>query len=181
MRRVLVAAALITAALMAPGANAAATRSIELRVGDAVAVAGTKVVCFPYDASLAAIACALWRGAVPVAGTYSTRLAADGTVTLTKVARDGLGAAVFTRKPQARETVYRARPGDRFGWRIGAGVRLECVVAGTGPIGVTCRRTRGAAALAGSYGISISDRAAGVIRFDANGRATSGVVSRAQP
>jgi hypothetical protein len=191
MKRALVVAALVVAAAQVAGANAAPQTSILLKVGDAIDVVGTKIACFAINSSSKdGVACVLLKSSKPMIGSYGVGLAVDGTVTLNKLKADGTGAPVFKRKPQARHTVYKARVGDLFGLQIDSTTSLGCRVLNVtstlaGPVyrgvKVSCWRATATAPLPGTYGVSISDKMAGVFRFDAQSRVTSWGVMRRQP
>lgn len=191
MRRALVVVALVVAAAQVVGANAASRKSIPLKVGDAIDVVGTKIACFAINSSSKdGMACVLWKSSKPMTGSYGVGLAVDGTVTLNKLKADGTGAPVFKRKPQARHTVYKARVGDLFGLQIDSKTTLGYRVLNVtstlvGPVyrgvKVSCWRATTTAPLPGTYGVSISDKMAGVFRFDAKGRVTTWGVMRRQP
>lgn len=191
MKRALIVVALLVAAAQVAGANAASRKSIPLKIGDAIDVAGTKIACFAITSnSKDGIGCVLWKSGKPMTGSYGAGLAVDGTVTLTKLKADGTGAPVFKRRPQARQTVYKAAVGDLFGWQIDSKVSLGCRVLNVTStlvgavyrgVKVSCWRATATAPLPGTYGVSISDKMAGVFRFDAKGRVTSWGVMRRQP
>ena len=191
MKRALVVVALVVAAVHVAGASAASRKSIPLKVGDAIDVVGTKIACFAINSNAKdGIACVLWRGSKAMTQSYGVGLAVEGTVTLTKIKTDGTGAPVFKRKPQSRQTVYKAGVGDLFGWQIDNNVSLGCRVLNVTStlvgavyrgVKVSCWRATATTPLAGTYGISISDKMAGVFRFDAKGRVTTWGVMRRQP
>jgi hypothetical protein len=191
MKRALVVVALVVVAAQVAGANAAPQQSIPLKVGDAIDVVGTKIACFAINSSAKdGMACVLWKSSKPITGSYGVGLAVDGTVTLNRLKADGTGAPVFKRKPQARHTVYKARVGDVFGLQIDSKVSLGCRVlnvtstlvgAAYRGVKVSCWRATATTPLPGTYGISISDKLAGVFRFDAKGRVTTWGVTRRQP
>lgn len=191
MKRALVVVALVVAAVQVAAASAESRKSIPLKVGDAIDVVGTKIACFAITSnSKDGIACVPWKSSKPVTGSFGAGLAVDGSVTLTKIKADGTGAPVFKRKPQARHTVYKAGVGDLFGWQIDSQVSLGCRVLNVtstlvGPlyrgVKVSCWRATATTPLPGTYGVSISDKMAGVFRFDAKGRVTSWGVMRRQP
>ena len=191
MKRVLVVVALVFAAAQVAGASAASTKSIPLKIGDAIDVVGTKIACFAINSnSKDGVGCVLWKGTKPLTGSYGVGLAVDGTVSLTKLKADGSGAPVFKRKPQSRQTVYKAHVGDLFGWQIDSKVSLGCRILNVTStlaapvyrgVKVSCFRATATAPLGGTYGVSISDKMAGVFRFDAQGRVTTWGVMRRQP
>jgi hypothetical protein len=184
------AAGLVAAALV-PAASAAPQRSIPLKIGDAIDVVGTRVACFALRSNgKNGMACVLLRGSNPIVGSYGAGLAADGTAVLNKIKADGSADDVFRRKLQAARTVYKAKTGDLFGLQltntIGLGCRVIDVTAtNLAPVyrgvKVSCWRATATQPLPNTYGVSISDRFAGVFRFDAKGKPTTWGVMRQQP
>jgi hypothetical protein len=192
MKRVLVAVAIAAAAVVqVSSAGGASSKSIELKVGDAIDVVGTKVACFAITSNAKdGIGCVLWKQQKPMPGTFGAGLAVDGSATLTKLNPDGSGTTVMTRHPQARRKVYQARVGDVFGWQISSTTSLGCRVlnvtsAAVAPvyrgIKVSCWRATSTSPLPNTYGVSISDSMAGIFRFDAKGNVSTWGVIRRQP
>ena len=192
MKRALVAVALLVTAVQLSGANAASTGTIKLKVGDAVAVAGTKIACYAIHSNgKDGIGCLLLKGAKPMTASYGVGIAGEGTVTLNRIKADGSGTKIFKRRsPQAGGTVYKAHIGDLFGWQISEKIALACRVlnitsgsvqaAGRG-VRVSCWRATATEPVPRSYGVTISDKIAGVFRFDAKGNVTSWGLVRRQP
>ena len=181
----------IGGAILLASAGAAQAKSIALKVGDAVDVVGTGVACFAITSNgRDGMACVLWKGSKPVAGTYGAGLAVDGTVSLTHINKDGSGTPVFKRRPAAAHAVYKVGVGDAFGLQIDSKIALGCHVINVtstrlqpvyrGPK-VSCWRATATDPLPGTYGMSVSDKMAGVFRFDAKGRVSTWGVMRRQP
>ena len=190
MRRMLVIV-MVAAGLAATAAAGAPTKSIELKIGDAVDVVGTKVACFAINSNgRDGVACVLWKGSKAAVGTYGVGMAVDGTVSLNRVNKDGSGTPVFKRRPSAAHAVYKVGVGDGFGLQISSSVALGCKVINVtstlvapvyrGPK-VSCWRATATAPLPGTYGVSVSDKMAGVFRFDSKGNVTTWGVMRRQP
>ncbi|HSP73875.1 MAG TPA: hypothetical protein VLN26_15990 [Gaiellaceae bacterium] len=184
-------AAGLAAAALVPAASAAPQRSIPLKVGDAIDVVGTRIACFALRSNgKNGMACVLLEGSDPIVGSYGAGLAVDGTAVLNKIKADGTSADVFRRKLQAARTVYKVKTGDLFGLKITNTVSLRCRVIDVTAtnleavyrgVKVSCWRATATRPLPNTYGISISDRFAGVFRFDAKGNVTSWGVMRRQP
>lgn len=187
------AVALVLAAVLSTTGLAAAApaSSIKLSVGDAVDVLNTRIACYAIRSNgKVGMACTLLRGSKPITASYATALAADGTAVVTKVKSDGSGAKVFKRRLQDRARVYRAGVGDLFGLQLTSRVSIGCrVIRVTSALvqplyrglKVSCWRATAATPLPKTYGVSISDRFAGVFRFDAKGRVTTWGWVRKQP
>lgn len=186
------AVAVLVAAAVAASASAAPKVDTLLKVGDAVDVLHTGVACFAIHSNgKDGMVCVLWQGSKPRAGTYGVGLAADGTAVVNKIKADGSAQRIFKRKLQAATKVVRANVGDGFGLALRNGVDLGCRVlditdtslaARYRGIKVSCWRSKGQTPVANSYGVTISDKIAGVFRFDARGKAlASGQFERRQP
>lgn len=187
-----IALAALVAAAVAATASAAPTVDTLLKVGDAVDVLHTGVACFAIHSNgKDGMVCVLWQGSKPKAGTYGVGLAADGTAVLNRIKADGSSQRIFKRRLQAATKVVRANVGDGFGLALPNGVDLGCRVIDitdtTTPvryrgIKVSCWRSKGQSPVPTSYGVTISDKIAGVFRFDAQGKAmASGQLERRQP
>jgi hypothetical protein len=197
IRRVLVTVALLSVALvtvLAVSASAASQKNVQLKVGDAVDVLGTRVACFAVHSNgKDGVGCLIWGKNKPLVGSYSVGLAVDGTAVLSKIKPDGSAQRIFKRTPQVHARaakVYRLTVGDVFGLQITSKIALGCKVinvadASVAPIyqgvKVTCYRATAASPLPNSLGVSISDKFAGVFGFDAKGAVTSAGIIRAQP
>lgn len=194
MRAIIALAAVATAAVLVTGGSAASERTVLLRIGDAVDVAGTKVACFAIESNgKDGVACVLWGKNTARAGTYGVGLAVDGTAVLNRIKADGTSRRIFKRKLQGRERAgktYRARVGDLFGLQISAARSLGCKVIDVKSrnlaplyrgVKVSCWRATTRSALPNTYGVTISDKLAGVYRYDGKGRPSKDVVLRRQP
>ena len=189
-RHTALAAGLVAAALV-PAASAAPQRSIPLKIGDAIDVVGTRIACFAIKADgKNGMACVLLKGSSPLVGSYGAGLAVDGTAVLNKIKADGTADQVFKRRLQAARTVYKVRTGDLFGLQITNKVSLGCrvinvtqtnVAAVYRGVKVSCWRATATQPLPNTYGVSISDKFAGVFRFDAKGNVTSWGLMKPQP
>ncbi|MGZ4353525.1 MAG: hypothetical protein ACXVZ4_08260, partial [Gaiellaceae bacterium] len=172
-------------------AEAANAASIELAVGDTVLVAGTRVGCYAITSNgKAGMACVLLAKGKPIAGSFGAGLAVDGTAVVTRLKADGSAESVFKRRLGASPRTYRVGAGEGFGLRITAKVNLGCRVIDVtstlvGPLyrgrKVSCWRATATAPLPNAYGVSISDKIAGVFRFDAKSRVTTWGFARSQP
>ena len=169
-------------------ANAA---SIELAVGDTVLVTGTRVGCYAIRSNgKAGMACVLLAKGKPIAGSFGSGLAVDGTAVVTRLQADGSASPVFKRRLGASPRTYRVGVGEGFGLGVSAKVNLGCRVIDVtstlvGPlyrgVKVSCWRATETAPLPNTYGVSISDKLAGVFRFDAKSRVTTWGFVRRQP
>lgn len=187
------AVALVLAVTLGPAGSVAAapTSSVRLSVGDAVDVVNTKIACYAIKSNgKVGMACALLKGSKPQTASYGVGLAADGTAVVTKVRRDGSGTKVFNRRLQSHARVYRAHVGDLFGLQLTKRVSIGCrVIRVTSSVvqplyrglKVSCWRATATAPLPQTYGVSISDKFAGVFRFDSKGRVTTWGWMRKQP
>ncbi len=196
IRRVLLSIALLSVvlvAIFAVGASAASQKTVQLKIGDAVDVVGTRVACFAVKSSgKDGVGCVIWGKGKPLAGSFTVGLAVDGTAVLSKLKADGSAQQIFKRKPQARgrtAKVYRLGVGDAFGFPITSKINLGCKVidvtdTSVAPIyrgvKVSCWRATDNP-LPSSLGVSISDKFAGVFQFDADGGVSSNGIVRAQP
>ena len=197
IRRVLLFVALISVALVAVfavSASAAAQKTVQLKIGDAVDVLGTRVACFAVKSNgKDGVGCVIWGKGKPLAGSFTVGLAVDGTAVLSKLEADGSAHQIFKRKPQERgrtAKVYRLGVGDLFGFQIDSKIALGCRVievteGSVAPIyrgvKVSCWRATSDTPLPNSLGISISDKFAGVFQFDADGAVRPNGLVRAQP
>ena len=136
------------------------------------------------------MACVLLKGSAPLVGSYGAGLAVDGTAVLNKLKADGTSERIFKRRLQAVRTVYKVKPGDLFGLQITDTVSIGCrvinvtatnVAAVYRGIKVSCWRATATQPLPNTYGVSISDKFAGVFRFDGKSNVTSWGISRNQP
>jgi len=179
------------AALTAAPAAAAPTRSIPLKIGDAIDVVGTPIACFAITSNKKnGMACVLWKGSKPRTGTYGVALAVDGTASVEKIKADGSGQSVFKRKLQSARTVYKAHAGDLFGFQVSNDLSIGCEVINVSSsavepllrgIRVTCLRSNGKTGIPNSYFLSISSKFAGVGKFDAKSAISTWSFVKQQP
>lgn len=191
MKRLAVALALAAGIASTGLAAAASSSTIKLSLGDAVDVLHTKIACYALKSNgKAGVACILLKGSKPQARSYGIGLAADGTAVVNRIKRDGSATRVFKRRLQSHSRVYRVRTGDLFGLQLTNRVSLGCRVLRITSkqvkplyrgVKVSCWRATATAPLPKTYGVSISDKFAGVFRFDAKGRVTSWGWVRKQP
>lgn len=191
MKRLVIALVLAVTICATGSVAAAPTSAIKLSIGDAVDVLNTKVACYALKSSgKPGMACVLLRGSNPITGSYGIGLASDGTAVVNRVKPDGSGAHVFKRRLQSHARVYRVRIGDLFGLQLTSKVSMGCrVIRVTSSlvqplyrgIKVSCWRATATAPLPTTYGVSISDKFAGVFRFDGKGRVTTWGWMRKQP
>jgi hypothetical protein len=177
------------ATTLVASAPAAAAPTVRLRIGEAVDVLGTRIACFAVKSSgKVGIACVLLGPKQPVAGSVGVGLAADGTAVLTRIRSDGSGAPILRRKSEMAR-VHRLGVGRTFAIPVTATVDLGCKVINVTDtslaplyrgVKVSCWRAD-TGPLPSSYGVSISDRMAGIFRFDAQGRVSAEGVVRRQP
>ncbi len=195
--RVLLSVALLSVALvtvLSVSASAASQKAVQLKIGDAVDVVGTRVACFAVKSNgKNGVGCVIWGKDKPLPGSYTVGLAVDGTAVLTKIKPDGSAQQIFKRKPQVRgraAKVYRVNVGDLFGFQITSKIALGCKVIDVADgsvapvyqgVKVSCYLATADSPLPNSLGISISDKFAGVFQFDAKGAVTSKGIMRTQP
>ena len=191
MGRRLATAVAAFVALAAVPAAAAPTRSIPLKIGDAIDVVGTPIACFAITSNNKnGMACVLWKGSNPRTGTYGVGLAVDGTASVTKLKADGSGQTVFKRRLQAARTVYKVHAGDLFGFQVSNDLSLACEVINVTStavepllrgVKVTCLRSNGKTSLPNSYFVTISAKVAAVSKWDAKSNATPWAIVKHQP
>jgi hypothetical protein len=195
MRPVAAAVTAAVAVCLSATAAAAPSTTIRLSIGDAVEVVGTKIACFAITSNgKDGIGCVLLKGSKPITGTFGVGLAFDGTAVVSKVKPDGTAQRIFKRRLQgiatARSATYRVRVGDLFGMPIDSKINLGCRVINVTDtsfeplyrgVKVSCWRATTTAAVPRSYGVSISDKFAGVFAFQANGKLASNGFVRRQP
>jgi len=196
-RRVVLFGALLSAALvtvLTVSASAASQKSVQLKLGDAVDVVGTRVACFAVKSNgKDGVACVIWGKGKPLVGSYTVGLAVDGTAVLGKIKPDGSSQQIFKRRLESRSRsakVYKLGVGDVFGLQITSKIALGCKVINVadpsvGPIyqgvKVSCYRATADNPLPNTLGVSISDKFAGAFQFDAKGGVSSNGIIRAQP
>jgi hypothetical protein len=143
-------------------------------------VAGTPLVCFAITSNNKnGMGCVLWKGGKPMVGSYTVGLAVDGTASVEKIKADGSGQSVFKRKLQSKQTVYKAKVGDLFGFQASKNLAVACGVANVTSsalqllyrgVRVTCLRVNGKTSVPSSYMVSITAKFAGVSKLDAKSR-----------
>lgn len=191
VRRFCAAFVAALAAFAVTSAAAAPVSSIPLKIGDAVEVAGTPLVCFAITSNNKnGMGCVLWKGGKPMVGSYTVGLAVDGTASVEKIKADGSGQSVFKRKLQSARTVYKAHAGDLFGFQVSNDLSIGCEVINVSSsavepllrgIRVTCLRSNGKTGIPNSYFLSISSKFAGVGKFDAKSAISTWSFVKQQP
>jgi hypothetical protein len=172
---------------------AAAAKSIEIAPGDTVDVAGTKVLCFAVSADgKKGIGCFLAAANGFIPGTYGSQLSEAGDAVVSKVNANGSSTAVWQHrsKASARTAVgkyYKVNVGDTFGFTIKGG-SVGCTVFAIATGGpkyagrrVVCFRAVKTKPVPKSYGLVVSDKFAGSLRFDAKGNVGPTTFVRFQP
>ena len=196
-RRLLLLVPLAAAAAVSLPGGAGAGTAIKLKIGDAVDVLNTRVACYALTSNgKDGIGCLLITNAgSPIAGSYTVGLAVDGTAVLNKVNADGSSSHVFKKRLPAAHSaaagaVYRVRPGESFGLPVSGNVAIGCKVldvtsTSVAPvfrgIKVSCWYATATAPVPNTYGVSISDKMAGVFRFTSSGTIGSWGLMRQQP
>jgi hypothetical protein len=183
----LLAAALIVVAT----ASGAAKRTVVLKIGDAVDVRYTGVACFALHSNgKDGIGCLLWAKGKPAAGTYGAGLAADGTAVINKLAKDGTGITIWKRKLQSAGTTYHLTVGDEFGLILPGNVDLGCRIVNVTSTSiaavyrgtkVSCWRAKDNKPLPNTYGVTLSDKLAGVFKINAASEVSSWAVLKREP
>ena len=190
MRLLLATAVALVAA--AGTASGTATKSIPLKIGDAVDVLNTRVACYALrsNGKDGMVCVLLSKSGKPIAGSYGAGLTTGGEAVVNRINKDGTGTKVFKRTLKSRQTVYRVKPGDVFGLQITDEVALGCHVLDVTStlvapkyrgIKVSCWRATATAPLPNTYGVSVSDKIAGVFRFDAKGNVMKWGFEKIQP
>jgi len=183
MRRTVIAAALLAAALVLPAA-AGAGSSVTLRLGDGFAVKKSNILCAVQLSKTLVpgqklIACYFWGPNGPVPKTYTVALAVNGEVALGRVGTNGKLKVVATRG--ATPTGPRKLGPERKGKLHQVGDGSALLVKGTA---ITCgvntqkfggKQTETVACFKvnpqkkprpNSYGIGITDGGAFLVHFD---------------
>lgn len=163
-------------------AQASSTKTYILRLGDAVTVSGTRINCVATRSNgKVCIGCVLLRNQSTVVGSYGAGLAVDGTAVVTRFKADRSSVGVFKQRSRmnafgyfasaSNSHRYTARIGDRFGFSANAGTSLGCQVINvtSQSVGsiyrgekVSCWRATATAPIPLSWGISISNKIAGI-------------------
>jgi hypothetical protein len=189
------AVAVLTAVVAASAAGSGANNPhlIQLKVGDAVDVLNTRVACFAIKSSgKPGVACVLWsKKSKPLVGSYGIGLAVDGTAVLNRIKADGSAQSIFKKRTLASvRKVYKVKVGEGFGLPAPNGTILGCQVlnitsTSLAPIyrglKVSCWIATATEPLPNRYGVSISDKMAGVFKFTSTGEVSKWGIVRAQP
>lgn len=197
MRRLLfavLAAAVLTA--VASSASAANPSLIRLKIGDAVDVVNTRVACFAITSSgKDGIACVIWgKKNAPLVGSYGVGLAIDDTAVLNRIKADGTSQKIFKKRLPAAvgaaRTTYKVKVGEGFGIPAANGQILGCQVLNVTSksveaiyrgVKVSCWFATATKPVPDRYGISISDKIAGVFRFTPQGAMSTWGLVKPQP
>jgi hypothetical protein len=191
----IVVSGLLGAAFVATAAGSADAnpRLIQLEIGDAVDVIDTRVACFAAKSSgKRGIGCVIWsKKSKPLAGSYSVGLAVDGTAALSRVKADGSLQSLFKQRRLAvAHTVHRVKVGQGFGLPAPDGDVLGCQVLNItskdfAPIyrgvKVSCWLATATSPLPNRFGVSISDKMAGVFKFTSKGTVSTWGIVKQQP
>lgn len=189
-------AAVAAVGIGATSSDAGNPAAIKLETGDAVDVVGTRVACFAIVSNAKpGIACVIWskkNAALP--GSYGVGLAVDGTAVLNRIKADGTAESLFKKRlPASRSAtakVYKVNVGEAFGLPAPGGNALGCQVlnitsTSLAPIyrgpKVSCWLATATKPLPNRYGVSISDKMAGVFRFTATSEVSTWGIVKPQP
>jgi hypothetical protein len=166
---------------------------IPLKIGDTVDVLNTRIVCFAAKSNgKPGIGCVIWsKRNRPLAGSYSVGLAVDGTAALNRIKVDGSLQTLFKdRALTAAHTVHRLKVGEGFGLPAPGGNALGCQVLNITTktlariyhgVRVSCWLATATRALPNRYGISISDKMAGIFKFTPKGTVSTWGLVKPQP
>ncbi len=183
MKRLLLVPLLLAALALAGPASA---RTVEIRLGDTVDVAGTKLLCLAAESSgVKGIGCyeANAKGFIP--GTYGAALGEDGRVSVHKIDAKGTPQRIFRKLASRGGRYLKLGVGDVFYLK---GTRVACELANVRDVPAAYRgikvgcyigTTTGFKPL--SYGIAVSDKYAGVFRMNKDGKGSTDVFERRQP
>ncbi|HET7568022.1 MAG TPA: hypothetical protein VFJ91_08540 [Gaiellaceae bacterium] len=195
MGRRLALLAVAAAAAALPAAGGAGNPSLtRLRIGDAVDVLGTRIACFAITSnSKDGIACLLWKGGKVLPSSFGVGLAVDGTAVVNRIDAKGNSTKVWKKRlPASRGAasgkVYKIGVGGGFGIPVSSEVVLGCEVLNVTStaveplyrgVKVSCWPATATKAVPNRYGVSISDRFAGVFKITPQGSmSTWGYVKR---
>ena len=196
MNKRLLTLALVAFAAVSLAGGAGAGNTIQLKIGDAVDVLHTGVACYALNSDgKNGIGCVLLANGKPVPLTYSVGLAVDGTAVLNKLGADGTSTHVFKKRLPASHstssgTVYRVKPGQSFGIPVSGDVVIGCQVinvtsTSVAPIyrgiKVSCWFADAKHAIPNRYGVSISDKMAGVFKVTPAGQLSTWGLVKPQP
>jgi hypothetical protein len=185
MRRTLIAAALLAAALALPSAAGSATgKSVTLRLGDGFYVKQSHILCAVQLSKTLVpgqklIACYFWGPNGPVPKTYTVALAVNGEAAMGRVGTNGKLEVVATRggTPTGPQKQGPERKGKLRQVGVGSavlvkGTAITCAVS-TQKFGGKATRTVGCFKVdpkkkprPGSYGFGITDGGAFLVHFD---------------
>lgn len=182
MGRALLAATLLALAL----AGNASARTVEIRVGDAVDVTGTRILCAGVESSgVKGVACLLANAKGFIPGTFGAALGEDGRVAVHKVDAKGEPQRIYRKLASRAGRTFKLGVGDAF-YVKGTPVACEIINATKVPaayrgIKVTCYIGTETGFKPSSLGVSVSDKFAGVFRIDKNARVSTDLFERRQP
>jgi hypothetical protein len=192
-----VVSAVVVVALMGGAVAGAGTPSlIQLKVGDTVDVLNARVVCFALNSNgKTGIGCLIWgKKNAPLVGSYGVGLSVDGTAVLNRIKADGSAQNLFRKRLLASRgaagTVYKVKVGEGFGLPAPNGRVLGCQVlniksTALAPIyrglKVSCWLATATKPVPNRYGVSISDKMAGVFKFTPKGALSSWGIVKPQP
>ncbi len=181
-RLLLVPLVLATLALAGP----ASARTVEIRLGDTVDVAGTKLLCVAAESSgIKGIGCyeANAKGFVP--GTFGAALGEDGRVSAHKIDAKGQPQRIFRKLASRSGRYLKLTVGDVFYLK---GTRVACEIANPQDVPAAYRGVKVGCYIGTAtgvkpltYGIAISDRYAGIFRMSKDGKSSTDVFERRQP
>lgn len=196
MNRRLLLLALAAVAAVSLAGSAGAGNTTQLKIGDAVDVLNTRVACYALNSNgKDGIGCLLLANGKPIPGSYSVGLAVDGTAVLNTVNADGSSTHVFKKRlPASRSvsggTIYRVKSGGSFGIPVSGGVVIGCKVlnvtsTSVAPVyrgvKVSCYFATASAPVPNRYGVSISDKMAGVFKITPSGQISTWGLMKTQP
>lgn len=178
------------AAAMPVGGNA------QIKVNDAVDVAGTKIACYAVTADgKSGIVCFKLDSKGPAPGTFGVGIARDGLVTAYKINAKREPQRIFKRPPQSASSgaldltvtkTIRLSSGKTFHLK-GTNVFCQIVTISSGVttlyrgIKIGCFRADGVGALPKSNGVVISNKFVGAFPFKANRKPGTTFFERRQP
>lgn len=183
MKRLLLVPLLLAALALAGPASA---RTVEIRLGDTVDVAGTRLLCLAAESSgIKGIGCyeANAKGFIP--GTFGAALGEDGRVAVHKVDAKGRPQRIYRKLASRTGRTFKLGAGDAF-YLKDTWIACEIINATKVPLAyrglkVTCYIGTGKGFKPSSLGVSVSDRFAGVFRIDKNAKVSTDLFVRRQP
>lgn len=172
---------------IAAGAGARAAAYSEIKLGDQVRIAGTRIICLAAKDDTTGkpgIGCALFAGGAPITGSYAPSLTAGGSITVERIAKNS-APTVFKRTLQgvgAASKTHVLRSGDQFALPVGGDKAVGCSILTLGGfIGPVCSYASKKGPVGSSYGFFLSGQQAAVIRYDGSGKSSSPVKRFQQP